>query len=222
MEKVFLACDSSDEEVREAALNTLQEVGSLQYDSVEVYFKQICLVTAAAAKSESDKVGAQAFEFWTTLAEDEQNRKVKGMPSKNYMATCQTDLLQLIFEGLLKINFEEDEDDDEWGHALSAACCLQRLSVLLGNDVMDPVVTYVAQYIQSQNWKEKYAALMALGSITDGPDKQKFAMVIVQALQNLLAMFNDQNGKVREAISWVMSRISEHHAEVLLNQQIIS
>jgi hypothetical protein len=29
-------------------------------------------------------------------------------------------------------------------------------------------------------------------------------------------MYQDQNGKVREAISWVMSRICEHHAEVLL------
>jgi hypothetical protein len=44
---------------------------------------------------------------------------------------------------------------------------------------MDPVVQYVAQHIQSQNWKEKYASLMALGSITEGPDKQKFAVVIV-------------------------------------------
>jgi hypothetical protein len=35
-------------------------------------------------------------------------------------------------------------------------------------------------------------------------------------------MFQDPNGKVREAISWVMMRISEHHAEVLLNQQIVN
>ena len=65
------------------------------------------------------------------------------------MAACKNDLLQLIFSGLLKITFEEDEDDDEWGHSLSAACCLQRLSVLLGNELMDPVVSYVAMHIQS-------------------------------------------------------------------------
>jgi importin subunit beta-1 len=193
-----------------------------EYDSVEAYFQQICQTTAAAANSENDKVGAQAFEFWTTLAEEEQERVVKGLPSKNYMNLCKGELLELIFVGLLKINFEEDEDDDEWGHALSAACCLQKMSILLGNDLMDPVVQYVAKHIQSPNWKEKYASLMALGSITEGPDKQKFALVIVQALQNLLAMFQDQNGKVREAISWVMNRISEHHAEVLLDQNIIN
>mmetsp|Transcript_21705 Transcript_21705/g.33433 ORF Transcript_21705/g.33433 Transcript_21705/m.33433 type:complete len:96 (-) Transcript_21705:1179-1466(-) len=58
---------------------------------------------------------------------------------------------------------------------------------------------------------------MALGSITEGPDKQEFSTIILQSFQNLLAMFQDQNGKVREAISWVMSRICENHADTLLS-----
>ena len=58
MEKIFMACESPDEEVQEFALTTLQEVGTQQYESVEIYFKQICVVTAAAANSESNKVGA--------------------------------------------------------------------------------------------------------------------------------------------------------------------
>jgi len=35
-------------------------------------------------------------------------------------------------------------------------------------------------------------------------------------------MFKDKNAKVREAISWVMSRVCEHHADVLSNPQIIN
>jgi len=30
-------------------------------------------------------------------------------------------------------------------------------------------------------------------------------------------MFNDPHGKVREAISWVMSKICEHHSDVITN-----
>lgn len=45
---------------------------------------------------------------------------------------------------MLIIDFDEEDDDDEWGHALSAACCLQKFSILLKNDVMDPVVSFVA------------------------------------------------------------------------------
>ena len=82
---------------------------------------------------------------------------------------------------------------------------------------MQPVVQFVAANIQNQDWKLKYASLMALGSITEGPDKQEFLNIIIQSFQNLLAMFQDSNSKVREAISWVMSRISEHHSDLLVN-----
>lgn len=39
-------------------------------------------------------------------------------------------------------------------------------------------------------------------------------------MPNLLNMFSDQNGKVREAISWVMARISEHHVEIFSDDNI--
>jgi len=47
---------------------------------------------------------------------------------------------------------------------------------------MDPVVQYVSQNIILDSWKNKYAALMALGSITEGPEKQKFLEIIIQSL----------------------------------------
>jgi len=55
--------------------------------------------------------------------------------------------MPLVFTGLLKINFEEDEDDEVWGHSLSAACCLKILAQLLKDDVMDPVVQFVSANI---------------------------------------------------------------------------
>jgi len=74
-------------------------------------------------------------------------------------------------EGLCIINFDQDDDDEDWGHALSAGCCLQKLALLIKNDVMDRVINFASTNIISNNWKEKYAALVALGSITDGPEK---------------------------------------------------
>ena len=67
----------------------------------------------------------------------------------------------------------------------------------------------MTENIQKPDWKSKYSSLIALGSITEGPEKQQFLEVIVQAFQHLLQMFKDQSGKVREAISWVMGRICD-------------
>ena len=46
--------------------------------------------------------------------------------------------------------------------------------------------------------------------------------VIMPGLPNLVGMFADPNGKVREAIAWVMSRICEHHSDVISSPQGIS
>jgi len=61
----------------------------------------------------------------------------------------------------------------------------------------------------------RYAALIALGAIIEGPDRQKFKEVLFPGLENLLKMFQDTSSKVREAISWVVSKICEHHADVV-------
>ena len=36
----------------------------------------------------------------------------------------------------MNVNFEEDEDEDDWGHAVAAGICLQHLAPLIKNDVM--------------------------------------------------------------------------------------
>lgn len=156
------------------------------------------------------------------MAEYESERLSQNLPLKNYIHNTKTQLLQLVFQGLLKINFEEDEDDDDWGHALSAACCLQKMSLLIKDEVLDPVIVFFSQNIIVENWKNKYASLMALGSVTEGPTKAKFSQLILQSLGNLLTMFGDQSVKVREAISWVMSRICEHHSDVVTHHSVMS
>ena len=50
------------------------------------------------------------------------------------------------------VNFEED-DEEEWGHALSAACCLQNVAKLLKNSVLDKEVQFFGQYLEHENWK---------------------------------------------------------------------
>ena len=40
-------------------------------------------------------------------------------------------------------------------------------------------------------------------------------------LANLMQMFSDENGKVREAISWVFSKICENHSDVIANKDVL-
>ena len=108
------------------------------------------------------------------------------MTTMNYVSRSKDSLIPLILRGLLVINFEEDEDGEDWGHAISAGCCLQKLALLIGSEVMQPVIDYVAANLSTNTWQQKYAALIALGSITEGPEKQHFLDVIVPTFPSLL------------------------------------
>ena len=66
-------------------MQTLNEIGRQEYESIEFYFTKICEVTASAAKSDEQGVGAQGIEFWTSLAEEELRRKKKGGLVKGYI-----------------------------------------------------------------------------------------------------------------------------------------
>ena len=95
----------------------LREISTQEYQYLHLYFAQICEKTSVGAKHPSPKVGSQAYEFWTTLVEDETERISKNVECRNYVRNCKESLIQLILEGLLIINFEDDDDEeDEMGH----------------------------------------------------------------------------------------------------------
>ena len=77
-----------------------------------------------------------AFEFWSTFAEEELYRKTNEDGFKNYIEPARNELITMILQGITMINFDEEDDDDDWGHALSATCALQAMSPLLGNHVL--------------------------------------------------------------------------------------
>ena len=54
---------------------------------------------------------------------------------------------------------------------LSAGCCLDKVSQLLGNLVMNRAIKYVSENIRNASWKHRYSSLVTLGAITEGVDK---------------------------------------------------
>ena len=90
------------------------------------------------------------------------------------------------------------------------------MSLVLKNDVIEPVIQFVTGLIESQDWKGRYSALRALGCINEGPEKTRFAQILIPSMTQLLSMFDDKSVKVREGISWVTFQICQHHADVMV------
>ena len=130
-------------------MQTLVEIARQEYDSVEFFFEQVCSVTVNAAKGDDEKLGAQGIEFWTSLAEEELSRRKKQLPIKDYIKKCSTMLIDLLISCIQRVTIEnEDDEDDELGVALSSGCCLNAMALVIGNDIIGPVISFVSQHIQ--------------------------------------------------------------------------
>jgi importin subunit beta-1 len=79
MRRIFDSMQCKDDDIIESCLACLREISTQEYDSIQYYFDEICQRTSEAAINPEGKVGAQAFEFWTTLIEDETERTAKNV-----------------------------------------------------------------------------------------------------------------------------------------------
>lgn len=65
---------------------------------------------------------------------------------------------------------DEDDDEDEWNVSMSAATSLGLLANCIDDNIVQPVIQFVEQNIRSPDWKFREAAVMAFGSILEGPN----------------------------------------------------
>lgn len=125
MQRLVAACALTDEEVQLQGLQCLVELAKEEYAHLVDFIPKIKETTVALSTSQNFKIGAQAFEFWTSLIETESYRAQRGEPTHNILAANKETVLQMIFNGICMIDFDEDDDADEWGTALASASCLQ-------------------------------------------------------------------------------------------------
>ena len=85
MNKIFEALKSQDVTIREKAMMCLVSVGVQEYESVGKYLEAISKLTEQTVANDESSVGAQAMEFWTSLAEEEYNRIQKNGQINNYI-----------------------------------------------------------------------------------------------------------------------------------------
>lgn len=118
--------------------------------------------------------------------------------------------LQEILPVLLQLLSEqsEDDDEDEWTKSMAAAACLELIAKDVGDLIVQPVVPFVEAGIGRPEWQHREAAVMAFGSILDGPEPTTLAPLVSQALSALINMMStDQSTQVRDTVAWTLSRI---------------
>lgn len=231
MQVVCEATQADDAELQAAAFGAMARIMNLYYNFMGLYMeKAMFSLTVNGMKSENETVACMAVEFWSTVNEEElsitfNQAEMEEAGQQDYDEQNFQFALYAINEVLptllsLLTKQDEDSDDDEWNIAMAAGACLQLYAQNTGPSVVTPVLQFVEQNIGSQDWKEREAAVMAFGSILEGPEPEQLNTLIDQALPPLIELMVDTSLQVRDTVAWCLGRMAythgisiEHHLE---------
>lgn len=86
-------------------------------------------------------------------------------------------------ESLPNITFfdqDENDDDDDWNPCKAAGVCLMLLSTCCEDDIVPHVLPFIKEHIKNPDWRYRDAAVMAFGSILEGPEPNQLKPLVIQ------------------------------------------
>lgn len=175
-------------------------------------------------RSQDERVSLQAVEFWSTVCDEEIELALLAeeaeefgedpeRPSKHFAAVALPEILPVLLQ--LLMNQEEDATDDEWNISMAAGTCLSLLAQTVRNGIVTPIIPFVEGNIKNPDWHGREAAVMAFGSILDGPDPNLLQPLVSQALPTLIEMMQDPSIQVKDTTAWTLARTCDTMVETI-------
>ncbi|KAJ1920173.1 karyopherin Kap95 [Mycoemilia scoparia] len=219
MQTVCEATQSQDVSVQVVAFECLVRIMQLYYDKMQFYMeKALYGLTILGMKHDEEKIALQAIEFWSTVcdeeielaldeAEAEEANQTVEAKSHRFALTALGQILPTLL--WLLTRQDEDADEDEWNVSMASATCLSLLAQTVEDAIVPQVIPFVEQNIRNPDWHYREAAVMAFGSILEGPQATVLAPLVSQALPVLIEMLGDQMVHVKDSAAWTLGRVCE-------------
>jgi len=219
MQVVCEATQSGNTQIKVAALQCLVKIMSLYYQYMEHYMgPALFAITLEAMKSEIDEIALQGIEFWSNVCDEEVDLAIEaseaaelGRPPERTSRFYAKGALQYLVPVLMMTlsKQEEADDDDEWNPCKAAGVCVMLLATCCEDDIVPHVLPFVKDNIKNQDWRLRDAAIMAFGSILEGPDPNNLKTMVEQAMPTLIEALGDGSVVVRDTAAWTLGRVCE-------------
>lgn len=231
MQVVCEATQSTNTQVRVAALQCLVKIMSLYYQFMEHYMgPALFAITMEAMKSEIDEVALQGIEFWSNVCDEEVDLEIEateaseqGRPptrtSRFYAKGALQYLVPILMQTLTKQ--EEHDDEDDWNPCKAAGVCLMLMATCCEDDIVPHVLPFVKDNIKHPDWRYRDASVMAFGCILEGPDPSNLKPVVEQAMPMFIELMSDESVVVRDTVAWTIGRVCELNPEAVVNENYL-
>lgn len=186
-------------------------------------------ISISAIKSDCDEVSLQGIEFWSSVCDEEMDLAIEAaeaaesnrkpeQTSRFYAKGALQYLTPLLTDSLKRQ--EDFDDEDDWNPCKAAGVCLMLLAQCCENDVLQYVIDFITANIEREDWKSRDAAVMAFGSILEGPDPNALKPYAVMAMPMLIKLMKDESVIVRDSVAWTLGRICEILPQVALENYL--
>lgn len=219
MQVVCEATQSPSIPVQVGAFECLVRIMQLYYNKMGLYMEKALFgLTVLGMQNPEEKVALQAVEFWSTVCDEEAELAIEAAEaaewneapigeSKHFARTALPEILPVMLTLLQRQ--DEDAEEDEWNVSMAAGTCVGLLANVVGDSIVPLVIPFIESNIQSADWRQRDAAVMVFGSILDGPDEDKLAPLVKQALPTLINMMRDSHPVVKDTVAWTLGRITD-------------
>ena len=202
---------STSDQVTSLALECLNKIVSLYYPLMEDYMAAALIpISLAALQCQQELTVMQAIEFWSTICDCEQSL------SDDCLQAVLGDQTVTLVDSLHTIMTEGDNlDMDQWTQLTAATNCLSLLTESLGPAVGERSQHFVSQMINSDQWRHRHAAIIAISTLLDLEDRPALGSVITSFLSVAETFLQDDNSNIRRAASYVLMQVSDRAVDIL-------
>jgi len=114
---------------------------------------------------------------------------------------------------------EEYDDEDDWNPCKAAGVCLSLMANYCEDAIVPLVMPFVREHLQNPQWQWKDAAIVALGSILEGPDPNVLQQHVMEIMGPLIDLMDDPMVQVRDSAVWTLGRVCEQVPAAVLSEQ---
>lgn len=204
-------------------------VGTVQvlYAYMRPYMHQgLAELTVNAMSSSEPSICLQGIEFWSTICDaelellkDQEDAAELGRPFEQPMHFFARDsagtVVPILLTRMASQSHEDDDEDagDEWTPAMAAATCLSLYASVVADDLLKlPALRrFIEENLASTDWHFREAAVLAFGSILEGPRRELLEPLALNTFPALFRLFVDPSISVRDTNMWALGRVCEFH-----------
>ena len=177
MTNLFKAQSIADKEILLSLMEALCDIAKVAYDFIGDYIQQIGSLTTYFINTDFEEVAIMGIEFWISLCEAEIERNTQGKQHANIITTYSNAILQILQAGLNKKNeaevdeLQDSTEESDWSVCLACIQCLEHMSQILKDAIIPDMTNYAFPKLSSQDWYDRYVAILTIGAIMEGPSQ---------------------------------------------------